>query len=290
MSGQPPAETDYQGDCLSWAVRDELLEVTLHREPANEIGLEALAELETLAALVRDGAGGARALVLQSGVRAGFSAGADLHELHHELARRRDTGEGLDAAARDVDAFLQRIHAVLNTLDAAPIPTFAALHGLVMGGGLELALTCDHLVADRSARFGFPELRLGLIPGWGGIPRLRRDVGNAVVRDLLLTGRTVGATRAHAVGLVGQLVGRGRAADAAIRTARQAARFEPGTTAAAKRFMKPVPHEEIARERELFLELFTRPEVMEALDRFVTDRGPTPWLPQRGEPRTGGGG
>ena len=86
-------------------------------------------------------------------------------------------------------AFLKRIHKVMNAIDEAPFVTFAAVHGLCMGGGLELALVCDQIVADKMARFGFPELRLGLIPGFGGIPRLRRDVGNSFIRDLLFTGR-----------------------------------------------------------------------------------------------------
>jgi len=71
--------------------------------------------------------------------------------------------------------------------------TVAAVHGVVFGGGFELALTCDMIVADRTARFCFPELRLGLIPGFGGIPRLKRDLGNGLVRDLLMTGRSISA-------------------------------------------------------------------------------------------------
>ena len=74
----------------------------------------------------------------------------------------------------------------MNTLDALPLTTIAAVQGVTFGGGFELALVCDIIVADRMARFCFPELRLGLIPGFGGMPRLKRDLVNAVVRDLLL--------------------------------------------------------------------------------------------------------
>ena len=86
------------------------------------------------------------------------------------------------AGVRD---FLERIHRVLNRIDASPLTTIAAVHGVTFGGGFELALVCDLIIADKLARFCFPELRLGLIPGFGGIPRLKRDLGNAVVRDLL---------------------------------------------------------------------------------------------------------
>jgi enoyl-CoA hydratase/carnithine racemase len=155
----------------------------------------------------------------------------------------------------------------------------AAVHGVVFGGGLELALACDLIVADRTARFAFPELRLGLVPGFGGIPRLRRDVGNALVRDLLLTGRSIGAERALAAGLVSQVVAEGQALRAARATAAQAAKFDPKTIAAAKRFAKPLPEAELKREMDLFLELFARPVVQDALRKFVDDRGPMPYLP-----------
>ena len=86
-----------------------------------------------------------------------------------------------------------RIHAVMNALDMLPMTTVGVVRGVCFGGGFELALTCDVLIAEKSARFAFPELRLGLIPGFGGIPRLRRDVGNALIRDLLLTGHGINA-------------------------------------------------------------------------------------------------
>ncbi len=85
----------------------------------------------------------------------------------------------------------------MNAIDASPLTTIAAVHGVTFGGGFELALVCDLIIADKMARFCFPELRLGLIPGFGGIPRLKRDLGNAVVRDLLLTGRSFNATKAQ---------------------------------------------------------------------------------------------
>jgi enoyl-CoA hydratase/carnithine racemase len=135
------------------------------------------------------------------------------------------------------------------------------------------------IVADKMARFAFPELRLGFIPGFGGVPRLKRDLGNAVVRDLLFTGRTVNAARAHDVGLVAQLVGEDEALRIARSTASQITKFDPVTQAAAKKFIKPIPHEELRREIDLFCELFTRPGVMAALKKFLEDSGPMPYLP-----------
>jgi enoyl-CoA hydratase len=129
------------------------------------------------------------------------------------------------------------------------------------------------------ARFAFPELRLGFIPGFGGIPRLKRDLGNGFVRDLLLTGRSVNATRAQAVGLVAQLTSEGEALRAARATAAQITKFNPATRATAKKFIKPIPREELRQEIDLFCELFIRPEVIAALKKFVESKDAMPYLP-----------
>jgi len=182
-------------------------------------------------------------------------------------------------AVKGVRNFLERIHRVLNLIDTAPLTTIAAVHGVTFGGGFELALACDLIIADKMARFCFPELRLGLIPGFGGIPRLKRDLGNAVVRDLLLTGRSFNATKAQQIGLVSQVVGEGEALRAARATAAQIGKFDPETAAAAKRFIKPIPHEELRREIDIFCDLYSRPAVEEGLRKFVENEGVQPYLP-----------
>ena len=167
---------------------------------------------------------------------------------------------------------------MFDTFDETPIPTVAAVHGVCFGGGFELALTADIIVAEKNARFAFPELRLGLIPGFGGIPRLERDVGNAVVRDLLLSGRSLRASRAYEVGLVSQLVGTGKAIAVAQSVAKQAAKFDPHTRSTAKAFLKPIAKERMARERAIFVRLFAEPAVMEALTKFVESQDVRPYL------------
>src|SRR5450755_2398985 len=266
--------TSFTGKALRWDLRDSILELTLDREPANEIGSAMLGELEQFVAAFPKLAPQTSACVMTSARKHGFSAGADLRELYNSSA-------ALSPAARlaGVREFLERIHAVLNAIDAAPFVTIAAVHGVCFGGGLELALACDIIVADKMARFAFPELRLGLIPGFGGIPRLKRDLGNAFVRNLLFTGRTVNASRANAVGLVAQLAGEGESLTIARSTAAQITKFDAVTRAAAKKFIKPIPREELRREIDLFCELFTRPEVMAALKKFVESTEAMPYLP-----------
>lgn len=277
----------FQGQTLSWSRRGGAVEVTLHRAPCNEIGTTTLEELEHLASFVRSGAEGARALVWHS-TQPGFCAGADLRELHAGLVARRSRLGRLARVSsrvmaplvrREIRRFLDRIHAAFDTFDTAPLTTVAAVHGVCFGGGFELALTADVIVAEKAARFCFPELRLGLVPGFGGIPRLERDVGNALVRDLLLTGRSLGARRAHEVGLVSQVVGRGEALEAARRVAEQAARFDAHTAARAKAFLKPLPRRRLDEEKEAFCQLVTRPAVFQALERFVHNDDLRPYLP-----------
>jgi enoyl-CoA hydratase/carnithine racemase len=262
------------GGGLSWTLADGVIELALHRAPCNELGSAALDELEQFATGLQKMEGEAHALIIYSEIKAGFCAGADLRELFE----RSQAMEKADAA-KGVRDFLERIHRVLNRIDASPLTTIAAVHGVTFGGGFELALACDLIIADKMARFCFPELRLGLIPGFGGIPRLKRDLGNAVVRDLLLTGRSFNATKAQQIGLVSQVVGEGEALRAARATAVQLRKFDRATAAAAKRFIKPIPVEELRREIDLFCELFASPAVEAGLRKFVESTDAQPYLP-----------
>lgn len=226
------------------------------------------------AAALKDMQREAHALIIYSEMKPGFCAGADLRELYErsQSMKRADAITGV----RD---FLERIHRVLNLIDAATLTTIAAVHGVTFGGGFELALACDLIVADKMTRFCFPELRLGLIPGFGGIPRLKRDLGNAVVRDLLLTGRSINATKAQQIGLVGQVVSEGESLRAARSIAAQLKKFDRVTSLAAKRFIKPIPYDELRREIDIFCELFTQPTVEAGLKKFVESTDLQPYLP-----------
>src|SRR5258708_26297545 len=108
---------------------------------------------------------------------------------------------------------------------------------------------------------------------------VKRDSGNAVVRDLLLTGRSINATKALSVGLVSQVAAEGESLRIARSTAAQTTKFDRTTAAVAKRFIKPLLAEELRREIDIFCELFARPAVMEGLRKFVDNAGPHPYLP-----------
>lgn len=264
----------FTGKTLSWTTSGGTVELALHREPCNEIGTATLTELEIFVAALETLEKDAHSVIITSTRAEGFCAGADLRELFS-----RSQPLAPEKRLHEVRDFLERIHRVMNALDAAPFTVIAAVHGVVFGGGFELALVCDLIVADKMARFCFPELRLGLIPGFGGIPRLKRDLGNAIVRDLLLTGRSINAAKAQAVGLVSQVVAEGDALRVARATAAQVNKFDRATAVAAKRFLKPIPHEELRREIEIFCELFSRPAVEAGLRKFVESTDALPYLP-----------
>ena len=268
------SQNHFKGQALSWELKNGVIELALHRTPCNELGSLSLGELEQFVSALDVLEEDAHAIIVYSELKAGFCAGADLRELYE----RSQAMEKADAV-RGVRDFLERIHRVLNRIDASPLTTIAAVHGVTFGGGFELALVCDLIFADKMARFCFPELRLGLVPGFGGIPRLKRDLGNAVVRDLLLTGRSFNATKAQQIGLVSQVVSEGEALRAARATAAQLGKFDRQTAATAKQFIKPIPHEELRREIDIFCELFARPAVQAGLKKFVESTDAQPYLP-----------
>lgn len=264
----------FAGKTLSWQLTDGAIELTLDRAPCNEIGAATLAELEIFAAALESLESEAHALIISSARKEGFCAGADLRELYRE-------SQALAPPARvaGVRDFLERIHLVMNRIDSSPLTTIAAVHGVTFGGGFELALVCDLIIADKMTRFCFPELRLGLIPGFGGIPRLKRDLGNAVVRDLLLTGRSINTAKAQMAGLVSQIAAECDTIRVARATAAQLRKFDRGSSIAAKKFIKPIPYEELRREIEIFCELFARPAAEAGLRKFVESADALPYLP-----------
>ena len=213
------------------------------------------------------------ALLIYSDISAGFSAGANLRELYQAIA-------GSDKASKkeELRGFLDRVHKAFNTIDMFDFPTIGVIHGVCFGGGFELALCCDVLIAEKTARFCFPELRLGVIPGFGGIPRLRRDVGNSVIRDLLFTGRSLNAEKAMQIGLVQQVVKENKGLGIAKRLVGQMQKYEKPVTAQAKRFIKFLPKEELELEKEIFIQMFIENDVEASLQKFVESDSLQPYL------------
>jgi enoyl-CoA hydratase len=199
--------------------RDEPVAVVLLNRPEqlNALSGELMDELVgALQELDEDEA--TRCIVLGGSERA-FAAGADISEL----------AEGTPVSMY-LDRRIDRWDAIRNLRT----PLVAAVSGYCLGGGCELAMACDLIVASESARFGQPEINLGVLPGAGGTQRLTRAVGKAVAMDMILTGRMITAEEAHALGLVARVVVKEAWLDEAKRAAREIAAKGPVSVRLAK--------------------------------------------------------
>ncbi len=205
-----------------------------------------------------------RALVLTGEGRA-FAAGADIEHMRK-----------LDASAGR--AFSQLGHAALDALEAIPFPTIAAVNGYALGGGCELACACDWIYASTRARFGQPEVGLGLIPGFGGTSRLARRVGLAWVKELVLSGEPIGADEAQRIGLVNRVFEPDELLEKAVATAESIARKGPVAVALAKRVLQDGQHVDVRvahqLEQNAFGWLFGTDDRVEGLDAFLAKRDP----------------
>jgi len=158
--------------------------------PANALSYPLIEQLD--AAVTSALAEQARVIVFTSGLDRFFAAGADLKML-------------VDATSSDFANYLVAIRGMIERVAALPQLTIAALDGMALGGGLELALACTMRVASPKVLLGVPEIKLGLLPGAGGTQRLTRLVGRGAALDLVLTGRSIDGQAAHEIGLVDRL-------------------------------------------------------------------------------------
>ena len=186
-------------DVATWAVEDAVGILTIYSPPVNALGLAVRKGLsDGIAALNADPA--VQAIVLICGGRT-FFAGADIAEFGKPF-------------------LVPTLIDVLAELEASAKPVVAAIHGTALGGGLETALVCGYRIAVPSAKFGLPEVKLGLLPGAGGTQRLPRLVGPAVALDMMVSGSPIGAARAVELGIVDRLAGEGRLREDATAFAR----------------------------------------------------------------------
>lgn len=173
-------ETDQDG--LGWLTADRA------GSSSNSLSREVLQELDSLLATIEQEK--PKALIIRSAKASGFIVGADVSEFT-QLADPTEAGE-----------LIQRGQAIMNRIEALPMPTVALINGHCLGGGLELALACDYRIAEESSRLGLPEVMLGIFPGFGGTLRLPRLIGHLAALQMMLAGRTVDARSARRMGLI----------------------------------------------------------------------------------------
>jgi enoyl-CoA hydratase len=203
-----------------------------------------------------------RAIVLTGNEQA-FAAGADLKEF-------------IDAGA--VEMLQRRSERYWNMVARTPQPVIAAINGYALGGGLELAMCCDIIIAGESAQLGQPEVRVGIMPGAGGTQRLTRAVGKFHAMQLCLTGRPISATEAYQIGLVSQVVPDAEVVDAALKMARDLARLPPLALMQIKEAILAGQDASLEAglilERKAFQLLFASADKREGMQAFFDKRQP----------------
>jgi enoyl-CoA hydratase len=187
---------------VRWSTEDGLATVTVDRPPLNPLSHQVKTELmECIEAVAADPT--TRCLAIYGAGGRAFSVGADIKEFPEIAANRQGRQHALQE------------HTLYNRIHFFPIPTIAAIEGHCLGGGLELALSCDLRVASENSRLGFPEVKLGVFPAGGGTERLPRLIGEARARELIYTGDPIDAGEAWRIGLVNRLAPAGQALAAA---------------------------------------------------------------------------
>jgi len=241
---------------------DRVGTITLNRPKAlNALNTQVMEEL-TSAAAEFDGDSGIGAIIVTGSERA-FAAGADIKEM---------------AALSFSDTFGGDLFSAWARFAAVRTPTIAAVAGYALGGGCELAMMCDLMIAADTAQFGQPEIKLGVLPGMGGSQRLTRAIGKAKAMDLILTGRTIDAVEAERSGLVSRVV----PADALLEEATTAAETIAGMSLTAARMAKEAVNrafessltEGLLYERRLFHSAFATADQKEGMAAFAEKRAP----------------
>jgi len=201
--------------------------------------------------------------IVITGSEKAFAAGADIKEM---------------ADKAFVEVFLSDLAADWHGVAQTRKPVIAAVAGFALGGGCELALQCDLIIAADNARFGQPEIKLGVIPGIGGTQRLTRAVGKAKAMDLILTGRMMDATEAERAGLVARVVPAASLMEEAIKTAEIIASMSLPALIAAKEAVNRAFETSLAEgvifERRVFHSLFANRDQKEGMKAFIEKRPP----------------
>jgi enoyl-CoA hydratase len=201
--------------------------------------------------------------IVITGSERAFAAGADIKEM---------------ASKSYIDAFMTNFAGTWHAVAQARKPTIAAVAGFALGGGCELAMQCDIIIAADTAKFGQPEIKLGIIPGIGGTQRLTRAVGKAKAMDLILTGRMMDAAEAERAGLVARVVPAAELMNEAMKAAETVASMSLPSVIAAKeavnRAFEIALAEGIAFERSVFHALFATEDQKEGMAAFIEKRPP----------------
>lgn len=253
------------GPYVDCSVRDQIATVTLNNPPLNVFKIEMTGELDRiLEDLRRDN--NVRAILLRGAARA-FCAGSDISEF-----------EAFYEPGKVVELKLRRQNAVFQKLDAFPKPVVAAIHGLAYGGGLEIAMCCDLIVAEEDCRFALPEMRLGVFPSSGGPYRTVRRIGPARTKQLIFLTEPIDARTALDWGLIDRIAPKGEAVSIADKFAAEMAKRPSKAFSLCKALIGDAtrlsPAELIAHSLEASDQVFSSADCQEGVRAFFAKEEP----------------
>ncbi|MDR0284478.1 MAG: enoyl-CoA hydratase/isomerase family protein [Propionibacteriaceae bacterium] len=250
-----------------YEVADQVATITINRpEALNALNGDVLKDLGS--AVAQAAADRVRAVLVTGAGEKAFVAGADIAAM-------------ATMTPREAQAFSELGNTVFRQVERLPMPTIAVVNGFALGGGCELALSCDVRLASVKAVFGQPEVGLGITPGFGGTQRLARTVGIGLAKEIIFSGRNIDATRALAIGLVNSVYEPAELMPAALKMAAGIAAKAPVAVRAAKAAINLGIQTDIdsgiALEAAYFATCFATEDQTEGMTAFVEKRKPAPF-------------
>lgn len=250
-------------ELLSVAKQDGVATIVINNPPMNVLSAQVTAELDDVFHDLETDDTVISIILTGAGDRA-FMAGADIKEFPERDTEKEEA---------------KSIHDVFNRIAAIPKPTIASLNGFTLGGGLELALTCDIRIAEEHAKVGLPEVNLGLLPGGGGTQRLPRVVGSAKAKEMMFTGEAISAEEAYKLGIANKVVKQAEGKQAAEQLAQKMAKQSLQALSRIKRLVnegEDLPLKDgLKQEEAQFNELFATEDAKEGVQAFIEKRKPT---------------
>lgn len=252
---------------VSWAKDESIARIVIDNPPVNVLSADVLEQLALVADEIESDAN-VKVVILTGGGNKAFVAGGNLKEFPDWM------GKGMESA-KQKSLWLQE---TLNKIERLSRPTIAAINGVALGGGCELALCCDIRIAEEHVVIGLPEIKLGLFPGAGGTQRLPRLIGKAKAKELIFTGEPLSAIDAKEIGLVNHVVQKGKSLEEALRIARHISKYSLPSLKLAKNSIdygyEQTLSQGLVTEAENFGYVFQTTDVKEGVSAFLQKRNP----------------
>lgn len=251
---------------IGYEIKDKICVITINRPKVlNAMTYRMRDELFELFSRIKDDPEVRVVVITGSGDRA-FMSGADIKELKGDLP------------ALERKEIMMRAHRLMRAIETLGKPVIAAINGVALGGGCELAMACTLRIASENARFGQPEIKLGIFPGYGGTQRLPRLVGAGPALELLLTGKMIDTNEAFRIGLVNQVVPPSELMPAATELARSLVKMPPLAIKfileVVDRGMEMSLNQALELEADLMVQVFSTGDAYEGLQAFIEKREP----------------